>query len=89
MLRGTLGLVVAAIMTAFALLLVHGQYVLEGPVVLVLSASRGWGVHLGDLLVAGAWLIAVLALAGLVVHRPAGRDTHAPTVAPRVRQPSS
>lgn len=89
MLRGILGLVVAGIISAFALLLVHGQYVLEGRVVLVLSESRGWGVHIGDLCVAGAWLVAVLALVALLVDRPAARDTATRAGTPQVRQPTS
>jgi hypothetical protein len=88
MFRRTLGLIVATVMTAFALLLVHGQYVLEGRVVLVLSATRGWGVHIGDVLVAGVWLVALLALAGLVVTPPSARHPHDRTTAPHVRQPT-
>ena len=77
MLRWTLGLVVAAILTGFMLLLVHGEYSHEGGVVLTLSAARQWGIHRGDILVAGGWLMAMVALTTLVLDRPAPVDGHA------------
>jgi hypothetical protein len=75
MLRWTLGLVVAAILTGFTVLLLHGEYSHEGDVVLTLSAARGWGVHRGDILVAGGWLTGLVALAKLVVVRPSPGTT--------------
>lgn len=69
MLRWVLGLVAAAVLSAFALLLIHGQYFDEGPVVLTVSAGHGWGVHRGDILVAGGWLIGMIALLSLVLDR--------------------
>lgn len=47
----------------FAYLLVRGQYIREGPVVLLLSEERGWGVHRGEMLIAGGWLVAIIAIA--------------------------
>jgi hypothetical protein len=73
MLRWVLGVVAAAVLTAFALLLVRGQYFDEGPVILTVSARRGWGVHRGDILVAGGWLIGMIALLTLVVDRRSER----------------
>jgi hypothetical protein len=73
MLRWTLGLVVAATLTGFALLLLHGEYSHEGRVVLVLSNARGWGIHRGDILIVGGWLVSVVALVTLVVDRPRRR----------------
>ena len=75
MLRWTLGLVVAAILTGFTVLLLHGQYSHEGGVVLTLSADRGWGVHRGDILVAGGWLTGLVALTTLLVDRPSAGTT--------------
>jgi hypothetical protein len=68
-LRAAVGLVVATIVSAFAYLLVRGQYIREGPVVLLLSEERGWGIHRGDILVAGGWLVAMIAIATLVWDR--------------------
>ena len=55
--------VVAAVLTALALLGVAGQYPGEGPELLQLSETHG--VHLGDLAVAAAWAGALALLAGL------------------------
>ncbi|MCU1613264.1 MAG: uncharacterized protein JWO98_804 [Frankiales bacterium] len=68
-LRWTLGLVVAAVLSAFAALLIHGQYFDEGPVILTISSRRAWGVHSGDLFIAGGWLVGVIAVLTLVVDR--------------------
>jgi hypothetical protein len=76
-LRWLLGLVVAAILSAFTALLLHGEYVDMGPVVLTLS--HGHGIHRGDILVAGGWLVGVIAVLTLVVDRPRGdRDRDVP-----------
>ena len=74
MLRWTLGLVLAAILTGFTLLLLHGQYVHEGRVVVTLSQSRGWGIHRGDILIAGGWLVGIVALATLLLDHPTRND---------------
>ena len=68
-LRTAVGLVVAAIVSGFAYLLVRGQYIREGSVVLALSEERGWGIHRGDILIAGGWLVAMIAIATLVWDR--------------------
>lgn len=51
--------VTSAVLTAFAVLIVSGRVVTEGPVVLVLSRTHG--VHLGDLGVLAAWCAGVAA----------------------------
>jgi hypothetical protein len=66
--RWLLGLVVAAILSAFTALLLHGEYIDMGPVVLTISHKHG--VHRGDLFVAGGWLVGVIAVLTLVVDRP-------------------
>jgi hypothetical protein len=73
-LRAAVGLVVGVILSVFAYLLVRGQYIQEGPVVLLVSEERGWGVHRGDILIAGGWLIGMIAIATLVWDRWPPRD---------------
>jgi len=67
-LRWFVGLVAAAVLSAFALLLLNWQYRAEGPTVLTLSEDHG--IHRGDILVAGGWLVGMIALAVLVLERP-------------------
>ena len=77
MLRWTLGVVLAAILTGFTVLLLHGEYSHEGRVVLTLSEARGWGIHRGDILIAGGWLVGIVALTTLVLDRPVRDDRDA------------
>jgi hypothetical protein len=67
-LRRLVGLIAAAVLSAFAALLLNGRYRAEGPVVLSLTATHG--IHRGDILIAGGWLIGMIALAVLVFDRP-------------------
>ncbi len=67
-LRWLVGLVAGAVLSVFAALLLNGQYRAEGPVVLTLWATHG--IHRGDILVAGGWLIGIIAVAVLVFERP-------------------
>lgn len=69
MLRWLSALVVAAVLSAFAVLLLTGQYVNEGPVLVRLTRTHG--VHVGDLFVVLGWAVALLAVGGLL--RPTGR----------------
>ncbi|SNT01885.1 hypothetical protein SAMN06893096_11335 [Geodermatophilus pulveris] len=57
-------LLVAGVLSVFAVLLVTGRYVNEGPVLLQIGADRG--VHSGDVLVVLGWAVAVLSVAGLL-----------------------
>ena len=68
-LRWLSALVVAVILSAFAVLLVTGRYVNDGPVLVALGADRG--IHTGDLFVVAGWAVALLAVVGLL--RGAGR----------------
>ncbi len=71
MLRWLVALIAAAVLTVFAALLLNGQYRAEGPVVLTLSETHG--IHRGDVLVAGGWLIGIIAIGVLTaVDRPRG-----------------
>ncbi len=69
MLRRLSALVIAAVLSAFAVLLLTGHYVGEGPI--LVGLGYGHGIHAGDLLVVLGWAAAVLAVAGLV--RATGR----------------
>ena len=69
-LRWLSALVVAVILSAFAVLLVTGRYVNDGPVLVALGADRG--IHTGDLFVVAGWAVDLLAMIGLL--RAAGRS---------------
>ncbi len=69
MLRWLSALLVAAVLSAFAVLLLTGEYLNEGPVLLSLTPTHG--IHEGDLYVLGGWAVALLAVGGLV--RTTGR----------------
>jgi hypothetical protein len=64
MIRLLLALIAAGVMSAFAALLLHGQYFAEGPVVVSLTTNHG--IHRGDVLVSLGWLIGIIALAGML-----------------------
>ncbi len=70
MLRWLFALVLAGIVSAFALLLLTGQYINEGPVLVPLSEDHG--IHEGDLFIATGWATALLSEGGLLL---AGRRT--------------
>ncbi len=69
MLRWLFAIVIAGIVSAFAVLLLTGEYLNEGPVLLSLTPTHG--VHEGDLYVLGWWAVALLAEVGLL--RATGR----------------
>ena len=58
-----------AVVSGFAFLLVTGNYINDGPVLVRLSWSHG--LHLGDLFIAAGWLVAMAML--LVLAWPPGR----------------
>jgi len=66
-LRWLFALVVAAMLTAFAALLVTGRYVNEGPVLLTLTDEHG--LHEGDVFVLTGWAAGMLSLLGLLLAR--------------------
>ena len=60
-------LLTGGILSAFALMLITAaEYETEGPV--VVEVTRAHGVHAGDLLVVGGWVVAILALLVLTVR---------------------
>jgi hypothetical protein len=73
MVRWAGALLVVAVLSGFAVLLLTGDYVREGPVLVALSATHG--IHRGDLGVVAAWLLGVIGVAVSVGSRPrADRD---------------
>jgi hypothetical protein len=68
-LRRLYALVVGAILTGFALLLLTGAYVNDGPV--VVSVTDAHGLHAGDLFVIAGWVVAMAAL--VLLAREPGR----------------
>lgn len=69
-LRLLCALVPAAVLSGFMFLLVTGDYINDGQVVVGLGG--GHGVHEGDLFVVAGWLVSLLALTVLLA-RPRGR----------------
>ncbi|UOY00185.1 hypothetical protein [Blastococcus sp. PRF04-17] len=65
MLRRLCALVVGGVLSGFTFLLLSGQYINDGPV--LLTVSQHHGLHLGDLFVLAGWLVAMLALLTLAV----------------------
>ena len=63
MLRWLCASVVAAVVSGFAVLLVTGRYVKDGPVVASVSSSHG--IHEGDVFVLAGWALSMVALAVL------------------------
>jgi len=63
----TCAVVAVVVLTGFALLLVTGRYLADGPV--VLSFSGAHGLHEGDLLVAAGWAVGVAAVVRLLTRR--------------------
>ena len=63
-LRRIPALVLAGVLTAFAVLLLAGHHAYEGPVLLRLSEDHG--VHLGDVFVVLGWAAALAAELGLL-----------------------
>lgn len=67
MLRWLAALAVGGIVSGFTFLLLTGDYINDGPVVVAVTESRG--VHAGDLFVLAGWAVAMAAL-GLLTWRP-------------------
>ncbi len=65
MLRWLFAIVIAGIVSTFALLLLTGEYANDGSVLVRLGEDRG--IHEGDVLVLAGWAAAVLSVAGLLV----------------------
>ncbi len=62
--RSLCALVISTVLSGFAFLLVTGEYINDGP--LVLSLSYNHGIHAGDLIITAGWATAMLAIVPLV-----------------------
>jgi cell division protein FtsX len=67
LLRRMSAAVIGLVLSGFAVLLLSARYPQSGPI--LLSFSRGHGVHLGDLFVVAGWALAMAALGALTVRR--------------------
>ena len=66
MLRWLCALVVGGTLSVFTFLLVTGDYITDGPVVVAVTSSHG--IHAGDVFVIAGWAIAMVALFLLAWH---------------------
>jgi hypothetical protein len=64
-LRWLCALVPAGVLSGFTFLLLTGDYINDGQV--VIGLGDGHGVHEGDLFVVAGWLVALTALAALLL----------------------
>ncbi len=69
MLRWLSALLIAAVLSAFAVLLLTGRYLADGPVLLRFGPEHG--IHAGDLFIVLGWAAALLAVVELM--RATGR----------------
>jgi hypothetical protein len=60
MIRWLCTLVVGAVLSGFAFLLLTGRYIDDGAVVVTLGAHHG--IHVGDFFVLAGWAVAIAAL---------------------------
>jgi hypothetical protein len=72
MLRWVGALLTAAVLSGFAVLLLTGEYVREGPVLVTLTATHG--IHRGDVGIAAFWALGMI---GLLIALLAGRRDRA------------
>jgi hypothetical protein len=61
--RRLCALAVGAILSGFAFLLLTGQYLEDGPV--LISLSQDHGLHAGDLFVIAGWAVGIAALVAM------------------------
>ncbi|CCH85951.1 protein of unknown function [Modestobacter italicus] len=61
-------LLTAAVMSAFAVLLLTGDYIREGPVLVTLSETHG--IHRGDVGIVAFWTLGMIGLLIAALSRP-------------------
>ena len=69
MLRWVGVLLTAAVLSGFAVLLLTGDYIREGPVLVTLSESHG--IHRGDVGIVAFWTLGMIGLLIAALSRPA------------------
>ncbi|MGY1696292.1 hypothetical protein ACI780_15415 [Geodermatophilus sp. SYSU D00814] len=73
MIRWTCALVVSSVLSGFAFLLLTGEYVNEGPVLVPVVPDHG--LHVGDVFILAGWAVALALLLVLTrTHRRPERD---------------
>ena len=65
MLRWLFAVIIAGILSAFAVLLLTGEYINDGPVLITLAEDRG--IHEGDIVVVAGWAAALSSEVGLLI----------------------
>jgi hypothetical protein len=65
--------VVGAVLTVFAFLLLTGRYINDGPILVALTDEHG--LHAGDLFVIAGWVAAMTALVLLATSRAPVRSS--------------
>ncbi|WP_138734438.1 hypothetical protein [Modestobacter excelsi] len=68
MVRWVGALLTAAVLSGFAFLLLTGDYIREGPVLVTLSETHG--IHRGDVGIVAFWTIGMIGLLTAVLARP-------------------
>jgi hypothetical protein len=71
--RRMYALVVGAVLTLFAFLLLTGRYINDGPILLRISDRHG--LHAGDLFIIGGWTVGMTALVLLTTSRGPARHS--------------
>ena len=71
MLRWVGVLLTAAVLSGFAFLLLTGDYIREGPVLVTLSETHG--IHRGDVGIVAFWALGMIGLLIAALSRPAAR----------------
>jgi hypothetical protein len=66
-------LVVGAVLTLFAFLLLTGRYITDGPILVRISERHG--LHAGDLFIVGGWAVGMAALFLLTTSRGPARHS--------------
>jgi hypothetical protein len=65
-------LLTAAVLSVFAFLLLTGDYIREGPVLVTLSETHG--IHRGDVGIVSLWVLGMIGLLIAALARPASRE---------------
>ncbi len=73
MLRWLFASVIGAVLTGFVFLLITGDYIKDGPVLVEFSSNHG--IHRGDLFVMAGWTVSMLALLALVLMSGRSRSS--------------
>jgi hypothetical protein len=68
-------LLTAAVLSGFAVLLLTGDYIREGPVLVTLSENHG--IHRGDVGIVAFWTLGMIGLLIAALSRPAARGRDA------------